>query len=86
MFNNSRYGAVRRATLSMFKDGVAGENDGRTLADLDPSPPYEAMARAQGAYAERVEKPADLPDALMRARDAVVNGRRQALLNVITPY
>ena len=41
---------------------------------------------AQGAYAERVEKPADLPDALLRAREAVVNGRRQALLNVITPY
>jgi acetolactate synthase-1/2/3 large subunit len=86
VFNNSRYGAVRRATLSMFKDGAAGEDDGRTLADLGPSPAYEAMAQAQGAYAERVEKAADLPDALMRARDAVVNGRRQALLNVITPY
>ncbi len=86
VFNNSRYGAVRRATLSMFKDGAAGENDGRTLADLDPAPPYEEMAKAQGAHAERVEKPADLPDALARARDVVVNERRQALLNVITPY
>ena len=86
VFNNSRYGAVRRATLSMFKDGAAGENDGRTLADLDPAPPYEEMARAQGAHAERVEKPADLPGALARARDVVVNDRRQALLNVITPY
>jgi acetolactate synthase-1/2/3 large subunit len=69
----------------MFKDGVAGENDGRTLADLDPAPAYEAIAAAQGAYTERVEKPADLPNALQRAREAVVNGR-QALLNVITPY
>lgn len=86
VFNNSRYGAVRRATLSMFKDGVAGENDGRTFADLDPSPPFEEMARAQGAHAERVEKPADLPEALSRARDAVINEKRQALLNVITPY
>jgi acetolactate synthase-1/2/3 large subunit len=86
VFNNSRYGAVRRATLSMFKDGVSGENDGRTLADLDPAPPYDVMAKAQGAHAERVEKPADLPDALARARDVVVNERRQALLNVITPY
>jgi acetolactate synthase-1/2/3 large subunit len=86
VFNNSRYGAVRRATLSMFKDGAAGENDGLTLADLDPSPPFEEMARAQGAHAERVDKPADLPDALARARSAVVNDRRQALLNVITPY
>jgi acetolactate synthase-1/2/3 large subunit len=86
VFNNARYGAVRRATLSMFKDGAAGENDGRTLADLDPPPPYHELARAQGAFAERVEKPADLPDALVRARDAVIGGRRQALLNVITPY
>ena len=86
LFNNSRYGAVRNATLSMFKDGVAGESDGRILADLDPAPPYEAMAQAQGAHAERVEKPADLPDALARARDAVLNDRRQALVNVITPY
>jgi acetolactate synthase-1/2/3 large subunit len=86
VFNNSRYGAVRRATLSMFKNGVAGENDGRVLADLDPTPPYDELARAQGCYAERVEKPADLADALARARDAVIDGRRQALLNVITPY
>jgi acetolactate synthase-1/2/3 large subunit len=86
IFNNGRYGAVRRATLSMFKDGVAGEADGRLFADLDPAPPYEAIAKAQGAHAERVEKPADLPAALARARDVVVNERRQALLNVITPY
>ncbi len=85
VFNNARYGAVRRATLSMFKDAAAGENDGRELADLGPSPPYDELARAQGAYTERVEKPADLPDALARAREAVMGGR-QALLNVITPY
>jgi acetolactate synthase-1/2/3 large subunit len=86
IFNNSRYGAVRRATLSMFKDGAAGENDGRYLADLDPSPPYELLAQAQGAHAERVERPEDLSAALIRARDAVVNDRRQALVNVICPY
>ncbi len=68
VFNNSRYGAVRRATLSMFKDGVAGENDGRVLADLDPAPPYDEMAQAQGAYGERVEKPADLPARSARPR------------------
>ena len=56
------------------------------LADLDPSPPFEEMARAQGAHAERVEKPADLPEALARARAVVVTERKQALLNVITPY
>jgi acetolactate synthase-1/2/3 large subunit len=86
IFNNSRYGAVRRATLSMFQDGVAGEDDGRFLADLDPSPPYDELVRAQGGYGERVEKPEDLVPALNRARDAVVKEKRQALLNLITPY
>jgi acetolactate synthase-1/2/3 large subunit len=86
VFNNSRYGAVRRATLSMFKEGVAGENDGRGFADLDPAPAYDELARAQGAHAERVENPADLPEALARARNAVLIEKKQALLNVITPY
>jgi len=85
VFNNSRYGAVRKATLSMFKDGVAGETDGRFLADLDPSPPFDAFVTAQGGYGERVERPKDVPAALQRAQEAVRNGK-QALLNVITPY
>ncbi len=86
IFNNSRYGAVRGATLSMFKDGVAGEDDGRFMADLNPSPAFEQAVIAQGGHGERVEKPADLPAALKRARDVVINEKRQALLNVIVPY
>jgi acetolactate synthase-1/2/3 large subunit len=85
IFNNSRYGAVRRATLSMFRDGAAGEDDGQFLADLSPSPPFEEFVRAQGGHGERVEKPEDLADALARARDAVVRRRKQALVNVICP-
>jgi acetolactate synthase-1/2/3 large subunit len=86
IFNNSRYGAVRRATLSMFKDGVAGEDDGRFLAELSPSPPYEEFVRAQGGFGERVEKAQDLPGVLARARDAVMKDKQQALVNIITPY
>ena len=71
IFNNSRYGAVRRATLSMFKDGAAGEDDGQFLADLSPSPPFEEFVRSQGGHGERVEKPEELAGALARARDAV---------------
>ncbi len=85
IYNNSRYGAVRRATLSMFKDGAAGEDDGRFLADLDPSPAFEQLVRVQGGHGERVERPEDLAPALARARDAVLNDRRQALVNVICP-
>ena len=84
VFNNSRYGAVRRATLSMFKDGAAGEDDGQFLADLSPSPPFEELARAQGAHGERVETFEELAPALARARDAV-RGGKQALVNVLIP-
>jgi len=84
VFNNSRYGAVRRATLSMFKDGAAGEDDGQFLADLSPSPPFEEFVRAQGGHGERVETFAELQPALTRARDAV-RGGKQALVNVLIP-
>lgn len=86
LFNNSRYGAVRNSTLSMFKDGAAGEDDGRFMADLAPTPPFEAMVQAQGGHGERVERSDDLPAALARARDVVLKERRQALVNVMTPY
>jgi acetolactate synthase-1/2/3 large subunit len=85
IFNNSRYGAVRKATLSMFKDGAAGEDDGRFFADIEASPAYDALVRAQGGHAERVEAPDELPAALARARKVVEDGR-QALLNVVCPY
>lgn len=83
--NNSLYQAVRGATMSMFKDGAAGEEDCRGLANLDPSPPFEQLAQAQGAHAERVERPDQLSAALTRARDAVVEGGKQAVVNVICP-
>jgi acetolactate synthase-1/2/3 large subunit len=85
VFNNSLYGAVRGATMSMFKDGVAGEDGGRFMADLRPSPAFEEAVKAQGGHGERVEKVSDLPAALARARDVVVKEKRQALLNVICP-
>jgi acetolactate synthase-1/2/3 large subunit len=85
VFNNSLYGAVRGATMSMFKDGVAGQDGGRFMADLSPSPAFEAAVKAQGGHGERVEKASELAGALARARDVVVKEKRQALLNVICP-
>jgi acetolactate synthase-1/2/3 large subunit len=70
----------------MFNDGAAGEADGRFFADLDPSPAYDALARAQGGHGERVERPDELPAALKRARDAVMHDGRHALVNVVCPY
>jgi len=86
IFNNTRYAAVRNATLSMFAAGAAGRENGLGLADLSPSPPFEKIAAAHGAFAARVESPADLPGVLAAARDAVLKEKRHALVNVITPY
>jgi acetolactate synthase I/II/III large subunit len=86
IFNNARYGAVRNATLSMFASGAAGRENGSGLADLSPSPPFERYAQAHGAFAARVEQPADLPTVLATARDAVLKEKRHALVNVVTPY
>ena len=86
VFNNARYAAVRNATLAMFPSGAAARDNGLLLADLSPSPPFEALAREQGAFAVRVEAPAALPAALAAAREAVLVEKRHALVNVITPY
>jgi thiamine pyrophosphate-dependent acetolactate synthase large subunit-like protein len=50
------------------------------------SPPFEKIAEAHGAFGARVEKPAELPQVLAAARRAVVNEKRHALVNVVTPY
>ena len=86
VFNNARYGAVRNATMSMFASGAAGRDNGLGLADLSPSPPFERYAEAHGAFAARVERPADLPGILAAAREAVLRDKRHALVNVVTPY
>jgi acetolactate synthase I/II/III large subunit len=86
IFNNTRYGAVRNATLSMFASGAAGQDNGLGLADLSPSPPFERYAQAHGAFGARVESPADLPGVLAAAREAVLRDKRHALVNVVTPY
>jgi acetolactate synthase-1/2/3 large subunit len=82
IYNNTLYGAVRRATLDMFPHHVAAANDGMLLAGLGPSPQFERIVEAHGGHGERVERPAELPAALKRAAAAVRDGR-QALVNVL---
>jgi acetolactate synthase-1/2/3 large subunit len=84
IFNNRRWGAVHRATLSMYPRGDAAQAEQPPLSCLEPSPDYEKIVEASGGYGECVSDPAQLPAALQRALHAVRVEKRQALLNVQT--
>jgi acetolactate synthase I/II/III large subunit len=84
IYNNRRWAAVHRATLSMYPDGAAAQPDAPVFATLEPSPDYERIVEASGGLGIRVTTPQELPAALARAMHAVVHEGRQAVVNVIT--
>ncbi|MCW2244190.1 thiamine pyrophosphate-dependent acetolactate synthase large subunit-like protein [Azospirillum canadense] len=86
IFNNQLYGAVRNATMAMYKTGVAACDGGRMLADLSPAPAYEKLVEASGGTGFRVERPEQLCEALRQAVAVVTTERRQALVNVLCDY
>jgi acetolactate synthase-1/2/3 large subunit len=86
IFNNARYGAVRNATLSMFASARRDATMAWALPTSRRAHRSSATREAHGAFAARVERPADLPAVLAAARDAVLKEKRHALVNVITPY
>jgi acetolactate synthase-1/2/3 large subunit len=83
VMNNAMWGAVRRSTLAMYPGGLASRSNDPCFVALGKLPAFEQICEAAGGYGERVDNPAALPGALERAMSAVVNERRQALLNVI---
>ena len=85
LFNNGRWQAVKRATLSMYPDGEAAALAPMPLTDLGPAPDYTALARAHGAYTEQVSQPSALREALQRALHEVRQQGRQALVEVLLP-
>lgn len=84
--NNQLYNAVRRATLAMYGDGAAAQNDALVLADLRPSAAFEKAAELNGGYGERVERREDIPGALRRGIHAVMHEKRQAVLNFVCTH
>jgi acetolactate synthase-1/2/3 large subunit len=86
VFNNGIWNAVRRATVGMYPNGAAAQANKMPLTSLEPAPDYCGIARAHGAYAERVERGDELPGALQRALEHARTTRQQALLEVIVSY
>ncbi len=83
IFNNRTWNAVKRAVQSHARDGWAVKTDSMPLTALEPAPDYEMVCRASGGHGERVEDPAQLPEALARGLRIVKEEKRQVLLNVI---
>ncbi|WP_172294773.1 thiamine pyrophosphate-requiring protein [Pseudoruegeria sp. HB172150] len=86
ILNNAMWAAVRRATLGLYPDGAAAASNRAPLTYIDPSPDYARIVEASGGYGERVERSADLPEALERALNIVDEERRPAVLDVATAY
>ena len=82
IFNNARWAAVHRATLSMYPGGYASRMPEPPLATLEPSPRFEKVVEASGGHGVRVTNLSDLTPALMHALRVVKEERRQALVNV----
>ena len=84
VFNNRRWGAVHRSTLSLYPRGHAAQEVEPPFSTLEPTPDYEKLVQASGGYGEKVTDPSALPAALERALHAVRTEKRQAVLNLIT--
>ena len=80
--NNAMWNAVRRSVVNAYPGGSAAHANRMPLTSLEPLPDFAAIASASRAFAERVETPAALPQALARACAAIKTEGRSALLDV----
>ena len=85
VWNNAQWGAVERSTRMVYPDGHAAKADSFSFSDLQPCLDYEVVCQAAGGHGERVEDPAELPNALERGLKAVADGR-QALVNLVAHW
>lgn len=82
ILNNGEWGAVRRSVLGMYPDGHAARVNAVPLTQLAPVPDFVRVAEASRAWARRVERGHDLPDAIAAALGHVREARTLALLDV----
>jgi acetolactate synthase-1/2/3 large subunit len=82
VFNNARWAAVHRATLSDYPDGYAAKAQTPPFSALEPAPRFEHVVRASGGHGGRVTEPGELRPALERALRVVREEKRQALVDV----
>jgi acetolactate synthase-1/2/3 large subunit len=79
--NNGRWHAVDASTRGVYPHGRAASSETMPLVELKPSPEFSKVAEASGAFAKRIDDPAELPAAIEASLEALAAGR-QALLDV----
>lgn len=84
IMNNGGYNASKMPVLGLFPDGASRRANAFPGVRFNTPPDYAALARSCHAYGERVEDPAELPQAIGRGLDAVNNGQAAVLDVVLT--
>jgi len=79
--NNQQYRAMQTGHLHHYPDGVAQEAEIWHGVTID-GPDYAELGKPFGLHGQKVEKPAELPDAIRTAM-RVVNDGKTAILNVV---
>jgi acetolactate synthase I/II/III large subunit len=79
--NNGQYRAMQIGHLHHYPDGVAQEAEIWHGVAID-GPDYAELGKPFGFHGQKVEKPAQLPDAI-RAAMRAVDGGNSAILNVV---
>jgi acetolactate synthase-1/2/3 large subunit len=82
VMNNGGYNASKMPVLGLFPDGASRRANAFPGVRFNTPPDYAALARSCHAYAERVEDPAELPEAISRGLEAVKGGQA-AVLDVV---
>ena len=83
ILNNQEWFAVRRAALGMYPKGHAAKANQMPLTALSPSPKFARIVEASRGYGQTVTDPLELPKALARGIDVVLNEKRAAVINVM---
>jgi acetolactate synthase-1/2/3 large subunit len=81
VFNNGQYRAMQTGHLHHYPDGVAQAADMWHGVAIE-GPDYAELGKPFGFHGQKVERPAELPDAIRNAMRAVNDGRT-AILNVV---
>ncbi len=81
--NNNRWNAVQGGLSKFGGANSYAAKAGYNGSAIKPSPDFAAIAKAMGAYGEKVTDPAVLPAALQRAIEAVKGGQSAVLDTVI---